>query len=330
MKVDIFPERYNWEDFMRAIKDPSLFVEEFDRLSKNIPQQIRFYLNHGSGVNIMKQDWDYLLILDACRYDIFRETSRLDGELKHIISKGSHSKEFCNANFSGKNFNDTVYVTANGYGARIAQNVFHDLIFTDEDDTIPDTDVLHSTAKGMAPSTVYDAAIDAKEKYPNKRIIVHFMQPHNPFLGSKAQEIRENLEQSGLVIRSCNAKKVKKYDIHDDLVMRTLIDAAEEGYISKAELREVYVENLEIVLKYIEDLISELPGRTVVTADHGNYLGEQDQFGHPKYEYVEELRKVPYLVVDSGERPEIIKEESGETRIDDEMIEQRLKDLGYK
>jgi len=29
-----------------------------------------------------------------------------------------------------------------------------------------------------------DAAIEAYEQFPNKRLIIHFMQPHGPFIGS--------------------------------------------------------------------------------------------------------------------------------------------------
>jgi hypothetical protein len=50
----------------------------------------------------MEQDWDVLIILDACRYDIFSETVDIDGELTAINSRGSHSEEFCTAHFESR------------------------------------------------------------------------------------------------------------------------------------------------------------------------------------------------------------------------------------
>ncbi|MFC6769929.1 hypothetical protein [Halorubrum pallidum] len=127
----------------------------------NYPRKRLFQRTHGPVVDVMEQDWDVLIILDACRYDIFSETVDIDGELTAINSKGSHSEEFCTAHFANRTHHDTVYVTANGYGARIGSESFHDLIFTDEDDSVPDMEVKHSTMEGLAPSTVVGAAVDA-------------------------------------------------------------------------------------------------------------------------------------------------------------------------
>jgi len=38
---------------------------------------------------------------------------------------------------------------------------------------------------------------------------------------------------------------------------------------------EAYNENLDIVLTEIEALLDELDGKSVITADHGNLVGER-------------------------------------------------------
>ena len=45
-----------------------------------------------------------------------------------------------------------------------------------------------------------------------------------------------------------------------------------------------YEENLKIVMTYTKQLIVHLPpGRVVITADHGELLGERNFFGHGKH-----------------------------------------------
>jgi len=330
----MIPERYNNENLGRVIKNPHLITNEIEILKRWMKQQYRknkFKKQYGSGIDVMSQDWDYLIILDACRYDAFANLVDLEGDLRSVISKGSHSIEFCKKNFAGNEFHNAVYVTANGYGARISENVFHELIFTDESDAVPEADVLHSSLEGMTPSTVYNVALDAYSKYPNKRIIIHFMQPHDPYLGPTAEDLRSRVEDDGLTVVARDSEKLKNYDTSDSNVVSTLAGAARKDYITHDELKNVYYENLEVVLEYVNNLIDKLDGKIVVTADHGELLGEHNTVGHPKYRYYEKLRKVPWLIIDTNDRPDIISEEPTESIIaDDDIIENRLRSLGYK
>jgi hypothetical protein len=296
MPLDMIPERYSIENLCAALRDPSVFLDEGGRIGKwirEVPRRLRFRVNHGAGVKVMERDWDHLIILDACRYDVFAEHADIDGELESVISRGSHSREFCKANFTDGKFHDTVYVTANGYGARICNGVFHDLVFTDETDAVSDVDVLHSTSRGMAPSTVLNAALEANDTNPDKRLVVHFMQLHDPYFGPKAKRLRARLEDEGLVIRARDPEKIRNSDRSDRKVVNSLSAAAKEEYITDEELREVYVDNLRTVLTHVETLLEELSGKVVITADHGEYLGERGKIGHPEGEYTKELRNVP-------------------------------------
>lgn len=109
--------------------------------------------------------------------------------------------------------------------------------------------------------------------------------------------------------------------------------------ISDGRLYRAYRENLEAVLPAVERLLSELDGRTVVTADHGQLFGERlfsipiRKYGHPPGLYPEELVKVPWHVFDEGPRREIVSEErpgkSSRDTEDEELARERLRDLGY-
>ena len=330
----MIPDRYNKENLFRTVRDPSIAINEVKRQIENIshiPQKIWFKRKYGPEIDMMDQDWDYLIILDAGRYDSFEEINNIDGNLKKVVSKGSHSLEFCERNFKGRKFYDTIYVTANGYGAQTTEDVFHDLIFTDEYQSVSKEDILHSSSEGMAPQTVYNAARDSYEKYPNKRMIIHFMQPHDPYFGPTAKELRKRVEEDGLKVISRDPEKIEKYDVNDTNVVATLAEAARKGYISNSELKEIYNENLEVVLEYVRKLTDILDGKIVITADHGELLGERDIIGHPNSRYFKELRQVPWLIVDSERRPEItVEQPETPVEIDNNIIEKRLKALGYR
>jgi hypothetical protein len=110
--------------------------------------------------------------------------------------------------------------------------------------------------------------------------------------------------------------------------------------ISIQELWEGYNENLDFVFDYVEDLLNEISGKVVLSADHGNMVGERQRpiptkrmFGHPWGVYTPELVKVPWFVI-NGERRTITSEpptpESSIDRHSEDLVEQRLQSLGYK
>ena len=104
------------------------------------------------------------------------------------------------------------------------------------------------------------------------------------------------------------------------------------------KVKEAYRENLEITIPSVEKLLRELPGKSVVTADHGETFGERAwpvpirEFGHPRGVYIEELVAVPWHEHTNKPRRKIIKEKSGDTNdsISENVVEKRLSDLGYK
>jgi len=309
---------YTLENLKRAIRNPVLIGREARRLASwPIHQAYGKYVDRkcSDGIDVMEEDWDNLIVLDACRYDYFAQQSTLDGELTREISRGKKSWEFIEENFAGRDLHDTVYVTANPFSTEIEEETFYHmkhLHATDWDEEIGT----------VQPEDVVETAIEAHEEYPDKRLIVHFMQPHRPYLGRTADELRERLDLQG-------------YGHHDEGIQ--IWGAVKQGDVSIGEIQNAYSESLDIALEHIEDLLDDLSGKSVVTSDHGEMLGGRvfpfttRVWGHMEGFDTPLLRAVPWLVVDSDSHREIISSEpiQSEGELDGDEIKERLEALGY-
>lgn len=263
---------------------------------------------NADGVDVFAEDWDNLLILDACRYDHFAEQSTLDGTLESRISRASATREWVHANFTDRQLHDVVYVSANPNYRKVADEIgaaVHAYVDVWRDDTL-----VGEENTIVPPETVTEHALDAAEQYPNKRLLIHYVQPHYPFIGPTGEE---HFDPSATL----NEVSVK-YDLTDD------------------RLDRAYRENVDLVLGEAERLLDAFDGKTVVSADHGELLGERlsplplRAYGHPSGVYVEELVKVPWHVHESGDRKEIVAEApTAQGEVDEDALEEQLRNLGY-
>lgn len=224
---------------------------------------------------ITELEWDNLIILDAARHDLYEE---VNGETDSRITVGSQSTEFIEKTFSEGDFSDVVYITANPFfnekkfeeiTGRKLEDVFHEVFHTYMEDWNEEENTV------MPESLVRDAKT-AEKLFPEKRKIIHFMQPHYPFIGS-------DFSSRGL-----------NPDLGREERELSLWQRAELGEYDREELWRAYKENLEYVMPYTTGLSKELEGKTVVTADHGNHVGENGIYGHPRGLKTRELRKVPW------------------------------------
>jgi hypothetical protein len=283
------------------------------------------HVNRRDGVNFLEEDWDNLVILDACRYDMFAEANTIEGELEHRVSLGSNTEEFLKRNFSGGQFDDVVYVTANPQVDVRLDAPFHDVVSVWRDAWDEEFDT-------VTPESMVEATRRAYEEHPNKRIISHFVQPHYPFIGPRGRELFG--EQAGLELSKRMADGERAESDH-----LNVWDMLQRGEIDGSTLWEAYVENLEITLPHVEELVGELGGRTVVTSDHGNLVGERPSpcpvpmkmYGHPPGVHADSLVKVPWLVIEGEDRRTVFAESGADatTRDDSDDATERLRDLGY-
>lgn len=306
-----------WEGIKKSATDPRYLRGAGSRiLTKWNRRYHEFFVDH-VGTDVMGEDWDNLIILDGCRADVFNDVSWLEGTYEECISQASESREYLSYNFQDRELHDTVYLSANPFAAQLNDGTFHafyDLYRTEWDEEL----------NTVPPEPVADKTIEAHREFPNKRIISHFMQPHYPFIGELGQEIDH----------SSIGGEMKEEDTPMNIWSRLMYG---ESGLDRQQVLSAYEENLEIVLESVERVIENTSGKTVVTADHGNMIGDRGRpipapgFGHPPNYYVEPLVNVPWLTI-SGERREIESESpvgEMETPAADVDIEDRLSHLGY-
>ena len=315
-------EKYTFTNLLKAVDNPTLFLREIggplDRALRPVASSV-FEHRHGSGIDMMSYDWDTLILLDACRYDVFASEIDPPGEVKPVISPGAHSWEFMKNTFVGRTFHDTIYVTANPHAVKLTDDIFFKLeILVDHWDE--DLGTVH-------PQTVFDRAKCAHEAYPDKRLVVHFMQPHRPYLGKTADCVRSEYD-----LRGFNHRITDDRDSRTGSTWWTLVKT---GDVSLELTKEAYTETLEIAFEYVEALLAEVDGKTVISSDHGEMLGERGvllrRFGHPHDVYTSEGRVVPWCVMSNGQRREVMAETPIEAeRPDGAIVDERLQALGYK
>ncbi|WP_224448737.1 hypothetical protein [Haloprofundus salilacus] len=272
------------------------------------------------GVNVMEQDWDYLVVLDALRYDIMEEEYDLPGELTPVQSRGAGTREWLRGNFRDQRFDDTVYVNANPQLARIADEL-NVSFYAVESLWESEWDEELQTVK---PDIVREKAIDIAETYPNKRLLIHFIQPHPPFIGPTGQK-----HDFGGVIAPDDEPYRERF-------LRPVINSI----LLNQDMQlweQAYRESLRLALIEVEELFNELDGKFVVTSDHGELLKERVRpipikyVGHRIGCHHENLLTVPWIEYTSGERRDILKE-GGETyhsESTDDEVRSRLQQLGY-
>lgn len=295
-----------------GISNPKLLLR---KLSQVYNYTLSSHDYNPDGLNFMNQDWDNLILLDACRYDLFEHHADLEGDLRPVKSRDAATPEFLRGNFDGGEFLDTVYVTTNPMLYRHRDDLdvtFHDVIdlwtgttWDDEHDTV-------------LPEVVTAEAKRIDNEYPNKRLVVHYMQPHYPFI------------EAGTSFDKGHIGK----DSPDELTTWMQVLTGEVD-VDRETLWNAYADNLRRALPHVRELTDYLPGKTVVTSDHGNMFGERAspipvrEWGHPPGIWTDELVKVPWLEIANGSRKEIVSECSVESSSEGEEVKERLESLGY-
>ncbi len=279
----------------------------------------------------MVEDWDHLIVLDGCRYDFFSEAcwSHFEGDLERVISPGSNTVEWRDNSFSGR-YEDVVYVSANPYiNSRVAvkgfnsRDHFHDIVDVWDWGWDRELGTVH-------PETVNEAALESIEKYTGKRLIIHYLQPHCPYVGLQPEGtgyppqepafrtvLDSTTENQGVpwirrrlydLVSAFSEKPVVRRlgFLGEDRLWRlresfglppvSPMDAARRA-LGVDGLREAYRENLETVMRHASELLEALSGTVVVTSDHGERLGEDGRFSHGHGLSDQLLLEVPWLVV---------------------------------
>lgn len=304
-------------------------IDNPEKLLYKARQHIGRVENRVLGCDVMAEDWDNLLILDACRYDMFERLVDFPGELHSRRSAGSATREFIANNYTGRTFLDTVYITGNPFVSMDAGDSFHAL----EETWKKHWNEEHGT---VLPESIQEATLEMADQYPDKRVVSHFMQPHHPFIGPFARE------EIGTLSGNSHARERALGKESSDETGQRVWFKVRNGELSLETLKRAYDENLKTILPVIKDLCERLDGKTVITSDHGNLLDESayrvlsaspHRYAHPKFATAESLVTVPWFEYPFQSRKTITSEppiNQDQQDVTDDTIDDRLEALGYK
>lgn len=267
-----------------------------------------------SGDPIWEREWDVLVILDACRYDVFSDQYQGADwlrQLESITSVGSASPEWMDKTFTSEYLDQmasTAYVTGNPYSENHASADTLGLLdevwryVWDEDlGTIP-------------PKPLTNQAVKHYRTGEYNRLIVHYMQPHWPYITDPLMYGFDPEHVTG------------------EGSTQNPFDRQNRGNLSRADHMERYTSNLEYVTDHVrETLLTAIDADTVaITADHATLFGEYGLYKHPTNVPLPALRRVPWAVTSASHTSDFEPREltNNQSEINTSREEQ-LRNLGY-
>ena len=243
--------------------------------------------NLRQGENVFTSDWDLCVILDACRYDLLLEVAGKYSFLSDPTSKISVDsktdawtrKTFSRADVS--HLENTTYVTANPFSRQISEPAnLHSIDHVWQYGWDNDNGTVLSRI-------VTDRAISASRNGSQDSLLVHYLQPHIPFV---PWEENTPLGRGNFGLDGRGTK---------DTWLRL-----RDSELTAKEVWDGYRQNLRHVLDEVALLLNNVNAKsTVITFDHGNGLGEWGIFGYPIHTPFDRIRKVPWVetkAVDQG------------------------------
>jgi hypothetical protein len=158
----------------------------------------------------------------------------------------------------------------------------------------------------VPPRPITENAIARARKNSTESMIVHYMQPHMPFVGD---DLHEKLTGTRSVIRG----ELRK------------------GNVSREQIWEAYISTLRYVLDEVELLLDNVDAEMVaITADHGEGFGEYGAYSHYFGLPHPVVKKVPWAETTATDnRNHVTEPDDFSDTANSEQVENRLRDLGY-
>ena len=218
-------------------------------------------------LGLMEEEWDIAIILDACRYDTFKEVYRkyLPEERLEKRVGANETIEWLYKNFPKKHYPDVVYVSGHpginslgvSWGRFNAKKKFYKVY----DAWLDGWDEKIGTTR---PEAVREIALKAIRGNSEKRIIIHFMQPHAPYrkatfnykLLHKRSKLRKKI---GMLIDYFEVIRFSYWSIRRNILK--IKEPMEAFYIKKysvEQIKEFYEDNLRWVLNEAKRIIEKI------------------------------------------------------------------------
>lgn len=227
----------------------------------------------------------WMFFFDAGRYDLFDELvwEYMDGDLERVYNGGfGYTGDWTTHHLVGDFGNRGLfsYVPLRGFGAAEYDGRKH---FEVAPDVQPDRSVEDRLAElgylefdedrptyeeRIGPHHINNAVREHADELNGG--VIRYIAPHPPFLG---------LED--LTSESTKTAKTRA--------------ALEAGDLTYEELTEAYIDTYEMAFEYASELIPDLDGRVVITADHGTCLTCGQLFHGRRLEMHDHLTVVPWF-----------------------------------
>lgn len=215
---------------------------------------------------LLTQESYLIVVMDCCRYDYFSQhfQNYMSGLLHKTWSPASYTMAWLNASFN-RPLRDTLMISAH-MGISKTQWNLDGASYCAADHF---GDVIDGwkpgSHEGMHPVHLWNAF---RANCDNPMTVAWCLQPHTPYV------TQPGLETSQGCIALAKAGRWE-------------------------ELRKAYTINLKLGLEFVQKIVQRSPAqRIVVTADHGELLGEDGKFGHNGHQNHPILRTVPWFEVE--------------------------------
>ena len=289
------------------------------------------------GTNVYDRDWDLLILLDACRIDALRHVaSDFDvlpaaSDIDSMWSLGSASAEWLSKTFTDDytdEIAETIYLSANPYSVKIFDNGFcappnaapfgspkRNTVKSSDFKQIYNLTRTHCDERYnvVLPVDLTDAAIQVGRNTDAHRYIVHYMQPHVPYL---ARAIADDRDMTA--------------------AERDAFDRLGSNGLDYTTIKRWYIETLSYTLEWVRRLVENFDAeKVVVSADHGELFGEWHMNSHLTGLPHPKLKRVPWARTTATDtesyhpEPVVDIDDEGTDVVADDVVEQQLEALGY-
>jgi hypothetical protein len=270
-------------------------------------QQASRFLPRGDQHHQLKDlDWDIMLVLDACRFDVFNEV--VEWPVKRVRSPASKTAEWIAVAEESGLFEGTTIVAGNAN-------------YTSDQWDLGELKIIDVFANNwdeklgiVPPEPVLDAT-DEQIKAGNSPVVGHILPPHGPYIGRVADEWFPAFPDTQIWKRGPGTLEEL---ISPQVAMATgVIDADEAWQAYRASVSGTW----EVCQPYIARWVRD-GNKVLVTADHGEAFGGIREFGlyaHPHQCHIPALTHVPLARFSAGSVPDKVPE----------TPEEQLEALGY-
>lgn len=276
------------------------------------------------GTQIWDREWDVLILLDACRYDLMGEVA---SEYEWIDDVGEHtSVASMSYEFIEKSFVDE-YADEMQETALVSANPFTQEFPLGQKFAYLDEVWRHSWDSDLGivlADTVVDAAIHAWRRrgdHGANRMIVWMMQPHVPFVNHP--DICKGYD--GDEVGQWGGPDASRDDYSP-------WEQVQFGMLDEEVVWEAYRDNLRYALNSVETLRTSITAdQVVISSDHGNCVGEFGLYGHPPYTPIDALHRVPWVRTTAEDDGTYTPEYNpSPTHSGEDHRDKQLEALGYK